>query len=983
MAEEITISIDGQEITAQPGKMVLEAAIDAGIYIPYLCYHSGMEPFAACRMCVVSVEGGRGFPASCTLPVQDGMKVQSESHDVRELRRSVMEMLIAEHPNGCLTCHRVDICGPTDICLRHVSVNDRCVTCPKNERCEFKDTVRYLGMELESPLGYEYRQIPLEVSDPFYDRDYNLCITCGRCVRVCEEVRGDDAICFTERSGRALVGTSFGSSLLESGCEFCGACLDVCPVGALVEREHKWEKPRRVERTICPHCPVGCQLNLEINTQGRLIRVVPELNSPANRGQACFKGKFGLEFVNQAARLTKPLIRGAQGLEEANWDQALDLVAAKLADYRGDSFALLAAPDSTNEELYLAQKFARVAMGTNNVDQSSNITPELAIGLERALGYAAATNPIWDLEQAGCILVFNSNLTEEHNVVGVPIKRAVKKGTHLIVIDPREVELTRYADYWLRPAPGSELLLLGGFLKSLVEQGLEQTEWLEEFCEDPDTLRYALQSLDLEQVVQATQVSGEEISGAARLFCEADKAAIVYALDNIPQELQRDCVHSLADLALLTGNLGKSGTGLYPLRPGANEQGAWDLGCVPIRLPGGRFWRDDAARQELEGVWGCTLPVERGLGVAPALEAALEGRLKAMLLIGDVPNLENGRLSAGLAALERLEFLVVQDTFLSPAAQRAHVVLPRVTFAEKDGTYTNLERRIQRLRPSIRRNNARNNAKNNDRAKSEGWVLSQLASRMNVPGFDHMSPSEVMDELARVVSNYRGVSHQRLEVEAPPVSQSVSQPVPQSTPVPILVGTSAGGSTTGLAGGSAIMAAPQPTQLLYSTREQRSIQWPCQSQEAPGCPILYAEGFPAGKATTIAPEFRLPEGGLGDEYPLWFVPGRVLLQRDRETRIEMEEDLNRIVREELVQLNPADAAAGSISAGDTVEVATPRGRLVGVAALEDSIPRGMIAVTFLFGQLAVELQSSQEMNPMSRVPGLDIWPTRLTRVTPG
>ena len=977
MADDITISIDGQEITTQPGKMVLEAAIDAGIYIPYLCYHSGMKPFAACRMCVVSVEGGRGFPASCTLPVQDGMKVQSESHDVGELRRAVMEMLIAEHPNGCLTCHRVDICGPTDICLRHVSVNDRCVTCPKNERCEFKDTVRYLGMELESPLGYEYRQIPLEVSDPFYDRDYNLCITCGRCVRVCEEVRGDDAICFTDRSGRALVGTSFGSSLLESGCEFCGACLDVCPVGALVEREHKWEKARRVERTICPHCPVGCQLNLEINIVGKLIRVVPELNSPANRGQACFKGKFGLEFVNQAARLTKPLIRGAQGLEEATWDQALDLVAAKLADYQGDSFALLAAPDSTNEELYLAQKFARVVMGTNNVDQSSNITPELAIGLERALGYAAATNPIWDLEQANCILIFNSNLTEEHNVIGVPIKSAAKKGTHLIVIDPREVELTRYADSWLRPAPGSELLLLGGILKSLVEQGLERTEWLEEFCEDPDTLRYALESLDLGQVVQATQVAAEEIAGAARLFGEAEKAAIVYALDNIPQELQRDCVHSLADLALLTGNLGKSGTGLFPLRPGANEQGAWDLGCVPIRLPGGRPWRDDAARQELEGVWGCTLPVERGLGVASAIEAALEGRLKAMLLIGDMPNLENGRLSDGLAALERLEFLVVQDTFLSPAAQRAHVVLPRVTFAEKDGTYTNLERRIQRLRPSIRRNNARNNARNNDRAKSEGWVLSQLASRMNVPGFDHSSPSEVMEELARVVPNYRGISLQRLESEAAPVSQPVSQP----SPLPILVGTSAGGSATGLAAGSAIMEAPKPTQLLYATVEQRGIQWPCPSQEALGCSILYAEGFSAGKAATIAPEFRLPEGGPGGESPLWYVPGRVLLQRDRETRIEMEEDLNRIVREELVQLNPTDAAAGDISPGDTVEVATPRGRLVGVAALDDSIPRGMVAVTFLFGQLAVDLQSSQEMNPMSRVPALDILPARLTRVT--
>ena len=411
MADEITISFDGVEVTTQPGKMVLEAAIDAGIYVPYLCYHPGMEPFAACRMCVVAVEGQRGFPASCTLPVQDGMRVRNAASDVDQLRHSVMEMLIAEHPNGCLTCHRIDICGPGDICLRHVAVNDRCVTCPKNERCELKDTVRYLGMNLESPLDYKYRQIPLEVADPFYDRDYNLCIVCGRCVRACDEIRGDNAIAFTERSGQALVGASFGASLLESGCEFCGACIDVCPVGALVERDHKWEKARRVERSICPHCPVGCQLNLEFNDRDQLIRAIPEINSPANRGQACFKGKFGLEYVNDPARLSAPLLRRDGLLQEASWDEALDYVAARLPGYTGKSFALLTSPTSTNEEHYLAQKFARSVMGSNNVDHTSNTHPELVLDLEHSLGIPAATNSIWDLAQAGSILVFNSNVT--------------------------------------------------------------------------------------------------------------------------------------------------------------------------------------------------------------------------------------------------------------------------------------------------------------------------------------------------------------------------------------------------------------------------------------------------------------------------------------------------------------------------------------------------------------------------------------------
>ena len=943
MPDDITISIDGVEIKTQPGKMVLEAAIDAGIYVPYLCYHPGMKPFAACRMCVVSVEGGRGYPAACTLPVADGMRVRSESQDVNELRRTVMQMLIAEHPNGCLTCHRVDICGPNDVCLRNVSVNDRCITCPKNERCEFKDTVRYLGMELESPLNYKYKQIPLEVSDPFYDRDYNLCIACGRCVRACEEIRGDDAICFTERSGKALVGTSFGTSLLESGCEFCGACIDVCPVGALVERDHKWEKPRRVERTICPHCPVGCQLNLELNDAGEMIRVVPEYNSPANRGQACFKGKFGLQFMNSREKLEHPLIRRDGELAPAGWQEALDYIAGRLADFRGESFALLASPNSTNEEMYLSQKFARVAMASNNVDVTSNLQPELSLSLERAMGYGAATNPIWDLEKSDCILVFNTNLTEDNNVVGLPIKAAAKRGASLLVIDAREVELTRHADLWLRPAPGSELLLLGGILREILDQGLDNKDWVEEHCEDPATLLYYLHNLDLQEVATATQVPVATIAEAARRYGQADKAAICFALDNVSAELQRDCASALVDLALLTGNVGKAGAGIYPIRQGANEQGAWDAGCIVNRLPGRGAARNERARAELEEILHCSYPSGRGMGVSQCLEAANDGRIKAMLLVGDSPNLENGSLGHGLAALEKLEFLVVMDTFLSPPAERADVVLPRKTLAEKDGTLTNLERRIQRLRPGFEPRRGE--------AKSELWVLGQLGQRLADSGFDHSSPSEVMEEMVQVMPAYSGVSYTRIEAASSLVF------------------------ATGL-------GSPKPTQMLYSGRSDGGIQWPVSEESNRGTQVLYEETFPIEKAVLVAPEFRTAEVEPDAEYPVWLAPGRVLLQRDRETSVEMERGTkrNKIVRQEIIEVNALDAASWSVSGGDEVRVETMGGGMQGVAQLNPSLPTGLVAVTSLFGQLAVELESSQENDAMAKTPGLNMVRARVVKI---
>ncbi len=951
----VTIFVDGKEVKARPGSVVLEAAIEAGIYVPYLCFHPGMKPYAACRMCMVQEEVEvevekdgqkvkekqlRPSSASCTMPVREGMAVRSTTDTVRNLQKGIMEMLISEHPHGCLTCHRIELCGPEDVCLRHVAVNDRCVFCPKNERCELKDSVRFLGMEMQSPLSYKTRGLELHGDDPFYDRDYNLCIVCGRCVRVCDEVRADNALTFVDKAGKALVGTSQGTSLLESGCEFCGACLDVCPVGALTEREHKWEKAAHVSRVVCPNCSVGCQLNLEVSSREKLGRVVPEFHAPANRGQACYKGKFGLEFVNHKERLKRPLIRRDGALQEASWEEALGYVAQQFQKYRGKQFAALASARTNNEGAYLLQKFTRAVMGSNNVDVDSNTRPALTQALEGMLGYAASTNNIWELENAKCILAVDANITEEHNVAGVPIKRATRKGAKLIVIDAREVELTRYASLWLRPRPGTTLTLLAGLLRSILDSGLEDKEFLSGKCEGLDGLKASLEPYTLDKAAEVTGVPADKIAEAARLYAGADTGAIAYALDNVAVAEQAAHVQALVDLALVTGNLGKASTGLCALRRGANEQGAVDVGVAPDLLPGYLKVGDDAARKSLEVRWGATLPAETGLGLARMLRAARDGDVKAMLLLGDSYNYENGELSEGYDALERLEFLVVCDSFLSPAAQRASVVLPSATFAEDEGTYTNLERRVQLSSKALTPRGLE---------VLPTWrIISRIAQSMGVQGFGYETAGQVFEDLAAASPVYAGISHQRLIKEM----AFTLRPDPKN---------------------------PLPTQLALSDKVSRGLQWPCAKADAPGTTTLYAGGFPQGKAR-LAP---VPQPSVvmqtSSGFPLMFVPGRVLLLREQETAVERLGGMNRIRRDEQIELHPDDAAALGMDAGDAVEVVAAGGNVRGQVRLTPGQHKGVVSVTTLFGELATRLQASESPDPMARVEMLWVRSARIVK----
>lgn len=866
----VTLEIDGQAVTVPAGTSVMRAAAELGTKVPKLCATDSLEPFGSCRLCLVEIAGKRGTPASCTTLVEPGMKVSTQSPRLAKLRRGVMELYISDHPLDCLTC-------------------------AANGDCELQDMAGAVGLR-DVRYGYEganHLHQPKDESNPYFTFDPAKCIVCSRCVRACEETQGTFALTVKGRGFESKIATS-AFKFLDSECVSCGACVQACPTATLTEKSViEMGQPEHSVLTTCAYCGVGCTFKAEM--QGNeVVRMVPYKDGKANHGHSCVKGRFAWGYATHKDRMLKPMIRKqiTDPWREVSWDEAISYAASEFkriqAKYGRDSVGGITSSRCTNEETFLVQKLVRAAFGNNNVDTCARVCHSpTGYGLRSTFGTSAGTQDFDSVEHADVIVVIGANPTDAHPVFASQMKRRLRDGARLIVVDPRRIDLVQQphikADYHLPVLPGANVAFINALAHVIVTEGLVDEEFVRERCDLTAFSRWAAFVADPRHAPEATEavtgIPAADLRGAARLYATGGNAAIYYGLGVTEHSQGSTMVMGMANLSMATGNIGKAGVGVNPLRGQNNVQGSCDMGSFPHEFSGYRHVSDEGVRATFEEVWGVALQGEPGLRIPNMFDAAMDGTFMGLYVQGEDIAQSDPNTHHVTASLRAMECIVVQDLFLNETASFAHVFLPGSSFLEKDGTFTNAERRLGRVRKVMP-----------PKAGLADWeVTVALSNALGYP-MHYSHPSEIMDEIAALTPTFAGVTYEKLE-------------------------------------------------------RLGSVQWPCNEAAPEGTPIMHREHFVRGKGMFMITEYVPTEERTSRRFPLLLTTGRILSQYN--VGAQTRRTANSVWHEEdVLELHPWDAESRGIRDGDLVALASRAGETTLPARISERMQPGVVYTTF-------------------------------------
>lgn len=901
----VTVHIDGKPICVPEGTSVMRAAVEAGVQVPKLCATDSLESFGSCRLCLVEIDGRRGTPASCTTPCDDGMQVTTQSKKLAKLRRGVMELYISDHPLDCLTC-------------------------PANGNCELQDMAGAVGLR-DVRYGYEgdnHLVQEKDESNPYFTFDPTKCIVCSRCVRACEETQGTFALTVEGRGFDSKIAAG-PTNFFDSECVSCGACVQACPTSTLMEKSIvDAGQPDHAVTTTCAYCGVGCSFRAEMQGS-EVVRMVPHKDGKANHGHSCVKGRFAWGYATHPDRVKHPMIRKkiTDPWREVSWEEAFEYAASEIkriqAKYGQMSTGGITSSRCTNEETFLVQKLVRAGFGNNNVDTCARVCHSpTGYGLKTTLGESAGTQDFDSVDFSDCVIVLGANPTDGHPVFASRMKRRLREGATLIVIDPRQIDLVRTphveASFHLQLRPGSNVAVMNALAHVVVTEGLESKDYIAERCDMEDYGKWKAfiseERNSPEALEEHTGVPADQVRGAARLFAKAPNGAIYYGLGVTEHSQGSTGVMTIANLAMLTGNIGRPGVGVNPLRGQNNVQGACDMGSFPHELPGYRHVSDPAVRELFGAEWGVKIQPEPGLRIPNMFDAAVDGSFKALYVQGEDIAQSDPDTQHVQKALESLECLIVQDIFMNETAKYAHVIFPGSSFLEKDGTFTNAERRISRVRkvmpplPGL----------------ADWQVTVRFAEALGYR-MDYSHPSEVMDEIARLTPTFTGVSYTKLD-------------------------------------------------------KLGSIQWPCNDAAPEGTPYMHEDEFVRGKGKFVLTEFQATPERTTRKFPLILTTGRILSQYN--VGAQTRRTSNQVWHEEdIIELHPHDAENRGIENGDMVSMQSRKGDTTMRCRVTERMQPGVVFTTFHHPESGANVITTDNSDWATNCPEYKVTAVQIRKVT--